>query len=171
MEEEVLETELEEENVSEDDTLFTLSYPEYERYERGWVWYFVAGLLMTILLIQSLMSANYIFGVILVLLCFLLILRNRREPKLSTIKLAESGVWINGELKGYRDFQSFWNVYDPPMAKNLYFDPKGWKSKMSIPLDDIDPVAVRTWLRTKVKEDLDQKDLSVTELLSRILKI
>lgn len=169
--EEQNETLEEEQEEVMDDTLFTFSYPEYERYERGWVWYFVAGSLMTILLIYSLMDANYIFGVILVLLGFLLILRNRREPKSVEIKLAESGVWINGELKGYRDFQTFWIVYDPPMVKNLYIDPKGWKPKMSIPLDEIDPVEVRTWLRTKVKEDLEQKDLSVTELLSRILKI
>ncbi len=155
----------------DDEILYTFQLPEYVKYTRGVWWYIIAGMLVGGCLMYALYTKNFLFGVIVVLLGFILILRDLHTPKVFTLHFTPDGVKWKDMLLPYRDFNSFWIVYDPPEVKKLYLLKKGITGTMIIPFGEQDPVAVRTWLRTKIKENIAQREETLVELLGRVLKL
>ncbi len=146
--------------------------PSHPAYERGWLWYLIAGGIGMALLIYAIITGNYLFGLILLILAIIIALTSLREPDDVPILLTETGCGIGRHFYPYRDVAKFSIVYDPPIVRNLYLEFKGGlRPRLTIDLTEQNPLEVREVLGTHVREDVERSDESLSEYLGRILKI
>ena len=64
-------------------------------------------------------------------------------------------------------------VYKPKQEiKNLYFEfQNSIKPRLSIPLNNINPINIREYLLKYLKEDLTRKNIPVSEELAKLFRI
>ncbi len=152
--------------------LITWSFPEYQQYDRGPLWYLVTLILASGLMAFAYQDRNFLFIVMILLVLFILFTHHRRDPLRLTIALHERGVHIGRDFFLYRDIASFAVLYEPPHVKKLYLFPKNslLQREYSIPLMNTNPLEVRKILLDYVREDLEKEEESTHESLSRLLK-
>jgi hypothetical protein len=154
------------------DILATWEFPEFEKPERQKQWYIWAVIIGVLLLVYSYFSQNPLFAIIVVLFAIIYFVNERRHPVTIQIALTEDGIIINEKFIEYKDFRSFWIIYYPPHTKNLYFQPKSnIKQRIIIPLQDQNPVDIRSILLEFLEEDLEKEEIPASEGISRILKL
>jgi hypothetical protein len=156
--------------VEEKDIVYSFSFPEFERYDRGVRWYIIMGIIVASVILYAVLTANYLFAVVIVLAAAVMALRDFRAPATIVLQMTDEGLYYNEDLVPYRDLHSFWIVYDPPVFKNLHIKFQGLRAELLIPLADLDPVPVRQFLRGKVTEDLEKREESIIDMFSKILK-
>jgi hypothetical protein len=148
-------------------------FPEYEKPERGMLWYTVAFGLGGGLLIWAVLDANFLFALIILLFAFIIFTHHRRDPQVLTFTLYERGMQIGDRFYLFREVQSFALIYEPPLVKRLYIMPRNAlvRREISIPLGDQDPVRLRAMLLDFLVEDLERESESGTDVLNRVLKL
>lgn len=147
-------------------------YSGYRRYERGRTWYVVMGLFGFGLLIYALLSANFLFALIIIMFGLITYLSSINRPEVMRVAITEEGVEIGEGFYRYRDITHFWFAYEPPDVKSLYLDFRDpWRSRAVVELEDMDPNEVRKVLGTFVVEDLTQDEEPISDTIGRILKI
>lgn len=145
---------------------------EYEKYERSKRWYWIAGIIAISLLVYSIISANYLFTLIIVLLCIILFLHDMQEPVELPFAITETGIILGTKFYSYSEFNNFWIIYNPPMVKNLYFLTNNLlKHRLQVPLLDNDPRPIRDFLNKFLKEDLEQEEEPLSDRVNRALRI
>ena len=92
-------------------------------------------------------------------------------PKKLRFKITEDGILAGNQFFEYHRFRNFYIIYDPPMVKKLFFGLKGMSPDFSVPLDDMDPLAVRKALLDYLDEDLDKEHQNIDDQLETILKL
>ncbi len=145
--------------------------PEYEKYERGKSWYIWAGIAFGLLVVYAIYTLNFLFVVILILAAVITVLRSISEPDEVDFGIFEDGVGVGGKFYTWKDVDKFYIIYEPPDVKNLYFNPNGLRSRISVPLLDQNPLKVREVLLKYLIEDTDQEHEPLSESYSRFLKI
>lgn len=147
--------------------------PEYEKYGRTKTWYIIASIIAVILLIYSVYTKNFLFTVIVFIASLTIIIRDGREPDLVYFSLTDEGVLIGKKFIDYDEFKNFSIVYKPRQGvRNLYFEYKNqMKPRVSIPLNDMNPLLIRENLLKYLTEDLERTDRPVSEELARMLKL
>ncbi len=166
------EEKLQQEQQEKPNVLFEFSFPSYEKHRRGTRWYVVAIIVASAFIIYALITANFLFAVLVVIISFIIFLHDLREPTQHSCFLTEAGVCIDDDFHPYSSFEGFWMVFEPPRIKNLYLDFNGiLRSYISIPLGDADPVEVRRWMRRVVMENLEHNDEPFGEQIGRLFKI
>jgi len=153
-------------------TLLSWEYPERARYERGTLWYIIAIAGGTGLLIYAVITANFLFALIVLLFALILYVNTVMPPKNLRLTITEDGVEMGGDFFPFKEIGSFWFIYEPPMVKNFYLSLKASMSRhISADLGETDPNEVRAILGRYVKEDLTKDEESMSEVVSRFLKI
>lgn len=144
---------------------------DFVRHERGKIWYLLFSAVILGLLIYSYFSRNPLFAIIIIIGLIVYIISEKRGPSTYTISLTEDGLLINNKFISYDQIDSFYIIYYPPQVKQLYFQPKGnFKSLISIPLENENPVEVRRALLRRVKEDIEKEEAPLSDTLSHHLK-
>ena len=151
--------------------LLNWKLPEYEKYERGRTWYIWAGIIFGLMLIYALYTLNFLFVVILILAAVTVILRSITEPEEVDFSIFEDGISIESKFYSWKDIDKFYIIYEPPEVRNLYFNPKGLRSRLSVPLMEQNPLKVREHLLKYLVEDVEQEREPLSEEYSRFLKI
>ena len=146
---------------------------EYERYERGFGWYLVAGLINIAFVVYAFYSNNFLFAVIVVMASFVIILHDSGEPNEVNFSIAYDGIAVGGKFYDFNEIKNFSIVYKPNQdLKKLYFEFKTpIRNRLSIPLYDQDPLIIRENLLKYLVEDLERKDEPTSEVFSRNFKI
>jgi len=154
-------------------TLLSWAFSEYEQHDRSPSWYIFTVLIAIALLVWALWTQNYLFAIILVLASFLLIRQHRNKPTKLTMTLTEDGVDIHGRhFYPFKDFETFWMVYEPPEVKMLYMNFKtGFRPRLSIPLENTNPLTVRQILSQYIVEDFEREGEPTAEAIARLLKL
>ena len=151
--------------------LLSWKFPEYNQYTRSDRWYIVFGVLMTLLLLYSFMTLNFLFSVIIILFAFILFIQTSRKPAPIVIQVREQGIQVGEKWYSYKKLLSFWLAYNPPETKILYIQKdNGLKTIMSIPLMDQDPILLREIMRQYLDEDLENEDETLGDFLGRSMK-
>ena len=147
-------------------------FPEYNQYERSRVWYIAMLVLLGGLLIYSILTGNFLFAIILVLVVFISVLQRFQPPLTIVAGIDEKGLQIGKKNIPFRDLEKFWLVYDPPATKFLYVTfKKGLRDNLAIPLEDANPFDVRAALKEFLAEDLSMEKEDLNEQLERILRV
>lgn len=157
--------------AEEKEILYEFSFPEYELQQRGMLWYVIAGTVIALLVVYAVVTANYLFALVVVLLSGVLALRDFRAPAQITFQIAEDALYVDGKRIPYSDVSLFWLIYEPPLFKNLHVTFSTMRPSLRVPLLDVDPVELRTFFRTKVKEDMEKRTESPIDIFAKILKL
>jgi len=153
-------------------TLISWKFPEHTTPNRSKKWYIWTTLFFLAMLLYAVLTANFLFGLIIIMLVIIMFILHNKEPLEIEFKITQNGIEINNEKYSFKDLENFWVVYEPPHVKNLYFKFKAsFKPTLIIPLLDKNPIKVREILKEYLLEDLDKESESNVESLARVFKI
>ena len=147
------------------------NFPEYNLPQRKKGWYVWAVLIFMILLVYTVITANFLFGLIIIISAIIMLIKHNREIRMVKIEITKKGIQIDDTNYSFKELKKFWLVYEPPEIKNLYIDFKRpFKPTLIIPLTDQNPLHIRKFMKEYLEEDLEKEGESTTEALTRILK-
>ena len=148
-------------------------FPEYDRHNRSALWYVLAFGIGGALIAYALKDGNPLFALIILLLALILFTHHRQAPMQLNFTLFETGIQVGDTFFLFREIDSFWVIYEPPVVKRLYLLPKNrsLRGEISIPLLDQNPVELRRMLLEYLKEDLDRDEETHNDKLGRLLKL
>lgn len=145
---------------------------DYPPVERSRTWYVIASILGAAMLVYAIVTANYLFAIILLMIGVILLMNGLRHPKRVEIHITNLGIVIGDTFHDYKDIKDFALVYEPPIVKNLYIDFNSvLRPLISISLEDIDPNLVREALLPFAFENLQREDEALTDILRRVYKL
>lgn len=145
---------------------------EYERHERGPLWYAIAFVVGVALVLYAMVSQNFLFAVIIVMSGVIIGLSTLREPRKILFQMTTRGVGLGGKFTPYKDFRSFWIYYEPPFSKNLYLDfSNPIVPHLKVSLEDQDPLEIRKALLEFLREELSQESEPLSDLIGKVLKL
>jgi hypothetical protein len=153
--------------------LLQWEFPEYPKHDRGKTWYVLMIGLGIGLIAYALYTNNFLFAVIILLAALILFTHHRTEPTPVMFTVYDTGVQVGDLFYLFRELGSFAIIYEPPHVKRLYLMPKKavLRTEISIPLQDQNPLHVRSLFLDFVSEDLEREEESHNDTLSRLLKI
>lgn len=154
------------------EVLIDWQMPSYPDYKRGIIWHIIASVIGLALLIQAVLSTNYVFAIIILIFAVIIALTSMHTPAAKEIKVTETGIAVGANFYLYRDIEHFSILYQPPMLKNLYLEFKsGLRPRITIDLVDQDPIEIRNHLLNHVKEDLERVEEPMSDFFGRLLKL
>ncbi|MFA6130948.1 MAG: hypothetical protein WC730_01650 [Patescibacteria group bacterium] len=140
--------------------------------ERGRLWYAIAGGVAIALIVYAVMSANFLFAIIVLMTAVIMIMNGLRPAHLQKIHLTSLGIVYGDEFYPYQEIKDFSIIYQPPEVQILYIDfHKLWRPLIAIPLGDVDPNDVRAALLPFVFENLNREDEHLTDAVKRMYKL
>jgi len=147
--------------------------PEFEKHIRTKKWYIAAGVIAILLLVYSFFSNNFLFAVIVIIFALVTILHDGQEPDKVKFAITDEGVIIGKKFYDYDEIKDFAIVYKPRLnVQKIYFEFKNaLKHRLSISLENINPIAVRENLLKYLHEDLERTDQPASEGLAKLFKL
>ncbi len=155
------------------DILISWKVPEYEKHKRSKKWYIGAGIIAFIFFIFAIITFNYLFAFIVIIASFIIILYDAHEPNLVDFAITPEGLIVGRRFYDYDEIKNFSIVYKPRLGvKNIYFEFKNFlRHRLTIPLQDQNPVEIRKILLKYLPEDTERVDPPFSENLAKILKL
>ena len=162
-----------EQTIDYGDEIIGWQVPEYEKHERSKSWYVIAAIIGILLLIYSFWTANFLFAVIIIITSLIIIIHDGRDPDMVNFNITDEGIIIGRKFYDYDEIKDFAIVYKPKQGvKNLYFEFKNTiKHRLSVPIQDMNPLLIRENLLKYLKEDLERTDQSTSEGIAKVLKL
>ena len=152
--------------------LISWEFPEFKPKERKKGWYIWATIILILLIFYSIASANFLFGLIIIMAVIIMFVNSHKENSEIKFKITPKGIELDNKKYSFKELKDFWIIYEPPIIKNLYINFKSSiKPTLIIPLEKENPVKVRKILKEYLEEDLEKESESTTEILERILKL
>lgn len=158
--------------TKENKTLIEWLIPEYREHTRSRRWYISASVVLGLLLLYSLLTANFLFALIIIVAGIIVVLQDKHQAPKIPFAITEAGIALGKQFYDYPKLQSFWLYYEPDEAKTLFLEFKNKiRPRLAIPLFNKNPLHVREHLLKFLSEDMDKENEPVSEQLSRLLKI
>jgi len=152
--------------------VFSWTVDEYERHERGPIWYATSFIVGVALVLYAMITQNFLFAVIIIMAGVIIGLSSMREPQKILFQLTTRGIVLGSEFIPFKELKSFWIFYEPPHFKNLYIDYRNPVTPhLKVPLEEQDPLEIRSALLEFLREELSQEEEPLSELLGRVLKL
>ena len=153
-------------------TLFFWEFLEFEKHKKGLVWYLGLIIVGGALLVYSVVTFNFLFALIIVLIAFIIFIHSFREPQKIKFGITEDGIKLGEKFFPFKELSKFWIIYDPPKVKTLYIDFKSViKPTLSVPFLDQDPISIRKALLNYLEEDLEREEEDASDALGKFLKL
>ncbi|NUM25547.1 MAG: hypothetical protein HUU49_02870 [Candidatus Buchananbacteria bacterium] len=150
---------------------FSWQFHEFAQHERSKSWYFWAGAAVVFLVGYSIISSNFLFGLIIIIAALTIVMLQRNNQEIE-FKIAEDGIVVGKKFYEYKRLKNFYIIFNPPEVKTLYFEPKSFfEPRIPVALNDQDPVKIREVLLQYLEEDIDREDEPVSDQTSRMLKL
>ena len=145
--------------------------PEYVQHEKGWKWFFVAGLIDIGFCVYAVLTQNWTLLVAIVLLTAMYVWQHGNVPRHIKIIVSRAGIKVGNKEYPYQNIKSFWIIYKPPHVKTLNIRANSKiLPDVSIQLGDQDPVELRTYLCSQIREEEGREETGVDALI-RIFKL
>jgi hypothetical protein len=145
---------------------------EYPRQQRSARWYAIMGAIALACIIYAVLTANFLFAVIILMIGIITLLTSFQEPERIQIIITTTGIVIGDNYFEYRSVKDFSIVYQPPEVKTLYMTFKSvLQPLLVVPLEDADPNVVRDSLLPYCIEDLARTQERLTDTLRRVYKL
>jgi positive regulator of sigma E activity len=144
--------------------------PEYEHYPKEKLWYAVATLILSAIIIYALVSNSPIMAITFVLIGVVGYVQLEKFPRVLDFKVTIDGMIVGNELYKFNSIKSFWIFYEPPHTKILSLHTDAFLTPyIHIPVHQIDPVKLREVLLDFVPEV--EQEQSFIDTLERLLHI
>ncbi|MBU1118618.1 hypothetical protein KKH43_01910 [Patescibacteria group bacterium] len=134
--------------------------PEFKQVSRPRQWYILFGIVGVAIAIFAVITANYLFALIIVLLAVVLNSFFSKKPKKLSFAITPEGIVVNKKLYVFgQEVQSFWILYDPPNLKSLHFGKRSsLQPSITVELQDQNPLKVREILLNYLPEDVEREE-------------
>ncbi len=159
--------------INQEDIIMSWEVSEYDKYERSKRWYIYASIVCLGVLVYSFFSSNFLFAVIIVLITIVVIMDDARQPDQVGFAIMEEGVAIGKKFIDYDELKNFSIIYKPRQdVKKLYFEFNNvFRPRLSINIDDANPLKIRDNLLNYLQEDLERDGEPLSEALGKTFKI
>ena len=146
--------------------------PEYHQHQRTKRWYTIATAALGIMIVYALLTANFLFAIILIIIGITMTLRDRTEAPKVEVAISDDGLTVGAKRYVYSKFKNFWLYYEPDEAKMLFLEFKGgMRPRLAIPLENKNPLRVRALLLRYLPEDITKENEPFSEQVTRLLKL
>ncbi len=127
---------------------------EHEHFERDADWYWALGIAAAAIAITSVLLSDVLFGILILAAASTIALLAREAPELARIEISERGIRINDTLHRFGEILSFWVEDEHPGARPLLLvdTTKFLSPNLIIPIEGVEPRAVRAYMRAHAKE-------------------
>lgn len=163
----------EEKNIDVGKVVINWTVPEFEKVKRSKKWYIIAAIVILVFMGYAIYTANYLFALIIILSIAVFYLNDIQNPSRVEVAITSDGVVVGNKFYNYDGMKNFAIVYKPnENIKQLYFEFKSAiKQRLSIPLENANPLIIRENLLKYLEEDLERTDPPLSENLTHILKL
>lgn len=135
----------------------------HHNHDKSQDWYWTLGIITVALVILLMYFGDYLFGVVVLLGAFTMILYSQKEHEEISVSLGTRGVLIDETLFPYKTLESFW-VEDEIEGEVNHLILKSKKTIMPhviIPLaDDLDPDLITEYLLQYLDEEELEESLA-----------
>lgn len=143
------------------------SAQEYEYFLKSADWFWAVSILTFAISVSSFILGNFLFGALILVSGFAIILFGVRKPQKVEFSITGRGVQIGKKLYPYEFLESFWIHYEPPLKKEIsLMSKKTFMPYIRIPLGDTDPNTARELLIKFIKEKEQQEPFADTIMKS-----
>jgi hypothetical protein len=134
---------------------------EHEHVERGSDWYWALGIVAVCVALTSVLLADALFAVLILVAAVTIALVSRTPPDIATFELSERGIRINGRLHRHDEIISFWVEDEHAGRPLLLVDTTQFLApNLIIPIEHVDPRDVREFLLERAEERPMKEPLS-----------
>lgn len=145
--------------------------PEFLDYERGMVWYAVAGGISLLIIAVGILNQAITFVIAYLLAMAVYFLLHHREARLLEVAITTYGIRIDGEFFPYNEIRNFWVIWDPPYVADLKITVhRRLHPIRTIHIFGQDPEHLRQLLSSHITEATDRGE-SHTSTLIRMLRL
>lgn len=146
---------------------------EFVKHQRNKKWYIIASIVALLLIVWAIIDKNYFFALIIILSSALIVFYDGENPKKIMVEIQHDGLFVGEPFYEFQSISNFYIIYKPQeKIKKLFLEFKNpLKHRLSIPLEDQDPVEIRKFLLKYLKEDLEKENEPLSEGLSKLFKI
>lgn len=142
------------------EVLLSWRAPEYHHYEKSVDWYWWVGLAAVVLLGFAFWQKSFLFGVLVLVGWFTVVLHAIRHPEELNFSVTENGVLIEKTFYPWHTLKSFWIFYNPPLFKELSLESqKTLMPFIKIPLGDVKPAQIKNIVSRHLEEIEQQESL------------
>ncbi|HQF57126.1 MAG TPA: hypothetical protein PK831_01325 [Candidatus Magasanikbacteria bacterium] len=150
------------------DILKEWTIQEYEKYNRGILWYIIMGGLGIFFVVYGVVTRDFLFSLIIILFAIILFLQAHQDPKQISFKITELGVVVGNRFYSFSELDSFFIIYNPPDVKTLFLETKEvLKPMIRVPLLDMNPVDVKNVLRAYLPENFERENEPLSDRAAR----
>jgi len=159
-------------NTEDIQSLLSWEYDNKPQYQRGKSWYVGMAIAATLLLLYAIISANFLFALIILMVALIVYLGIITGPDRRVCSITENGIHCGKTFHPYRELDRFWFAYDPPLVKKLYIVPRSrLDPAIVVELEQQNPLSVRQVLSQFMAEDLERAEEPLGDRISRLLKL
>lgn len=125
---------------------------EHEHTPRGRDWFWALGIVAVCVALTSALFGNTLFAVLILIAALVLGMLANVPPDLAHFEISDRGIRTNGVMHGYEDIISFWVEEELERPLLLVDTTKLMSPNLIIPIENIDPHEIRTYLQERVTE-------------------
>lgn len=135
---------------------------EYDHFERSTDWYWAVAIISLSIIALSIIFNDYLFAIVTIIAVFTLVMYTYRPPRLVSYELTKKGLVIEKTLYPYVTLKSFWVADHHEFAepKLIIKSAKVIMPYIVIPIKDVDPDDVHSFLQTVIAEEEHHEPLA-----------
>ena len=126
---------------------------EHEHIERGSDWFWALGIVAVSVALVSVLFHDVLFAILILIAAGILGMLANVPPEMTSFELSERGIRVGDKIHRFEDVISFWVEEHGVEHPLLLVDTVKFMSpNLIIPLENVDPGAVRAFLRERASE-------------------
>jgi hypothetical protein len=140
--------------------LISWSALEFEKQEKGLLWFILFGVIALLFFAISLLMKNYVFSLMILMASFLVFVHAIRHPHKIKTTILESSILINHNIEiPFKEIISFW-IFEEPHLRSLHLKTKKiTRPEIQLPLGNQAPKEIREILSKFIKEKKQEESL------------
>jgi len=143
--------------------------PEFIFNEKSVDWFWAVAIITISLIVVSVFIKNFLFGILVGISGFSVLIYGAKKPSIVNFSISQQGIQTGNKLYLFENLKYFWVDHNSPYTKKLIIESdKLFMTRLSIPLENIDPEIIREVLLQFIKEKKIEESFS--ETISKFLK-
>jgi len=133
---------------------------EYHQYELDPYKMGIVVLVSIALIIYAVVTANYLFALIIIMVMVVLQVFSKKEPTTINVSMNKEGIEVGEKTFTFEDdLKSFCILYNPPNVKALNFDrQQSILPNVVVQLEEENPLKLREMLLRYLPEDMEKEE-------------
>lgn len=140
--------------------LVSWTSPEHSHFEKNNDWYWAISIITITAAALAFIFGNFIFGILIIVSSFTLIVHSSREPKMLYCEINDRGVVIDNILYPFLTLESFCiDAHERP-SKLIIKSTKFFMPYIIVQIEEVDPETVRDILLNYIAETYHSEPVS-----------